>query len=100
MGSRSTVNVSLTPALVRFISARVASGRYQSASEVVREGLRLLEEREQSRVTTLDDLRREVAIGMDQARRGEVVDGDAAFRQVLGRLKKRSAAKPIRRRAG
>ena len=43
MAKRITLNISLTPELDRFINARVASGRYQSASEVVREGLRLLD---------------------------------------------------------
>lgn len=43
---RTSLNVSLTPELERFIAARVASGHYQSASEVVRAGLRLLLERE------------------------------------------------------
>lgn len=43
---RTTLNVSLTPELERFITARVASGRYQTASEVVRAGLRLLEQGE------------------------------------------------------
>lgn len=41
---RTTLNVSLTPELERFIAARVASGRYQTASEVVRAALRLLEQ--------------------------------------------------------
>ena len=43
---RTSLNVSLTPELERFITNRVASGRYQSASEVVRAGLRLLEQAE------------------------------------------------------
>lgn len=43
---RTSLNVSLTPELERFISARVASGCYQTASEVVRAGLRLLEQSE------------------------------------------------------
>ena len=43
---RTTLNVSLTPELERFVTARVASGRYQTASEVVRAGLRLLEQSE------------------------------------------------------
>jgi antitoxin ParD1/3/4 len=41
MANRVTLNISLTPELEQFINARVDSGRYQSASEVVREGLRL-----------------------------------------------------------
>jgi putative addiction module CopG family antidote len=43
---RTSLNVSLTPALERFIAERVSSGRYQTASEVVRAGLRLLEQTE------------------------------------------------------
>lgn len=43
---RTSLNVSLTPELEQFILQRVASGRYQTASEVVRAGLRLLEQSE------------------------------------------------------
>jgi len=49
MPSRKTRNVSLTPQLEAFIDGRVAVGRYRSASEVVRAGLRLLEEAEAPR---------------------------------------------------
>ena len=51
------MNVSLTPELERLVSRRVASGRYGSASEVVREALRLLEERESFRKARLEQLR-------------------------------------------
>ena len=43
---RTSLNVSLTPVLEQFIAERVLSGRYQTASEVVRAGLRLLEQTE------------------------------------------------------
>ena len=43
---RKTRNVSLTPEMEAFIDSRVMCGRYRSASEVVRAGLRLLQERE------------------------------------------------------
>lgn len=47
--ARKTRNVSLTPELEAFIDGRVATGRYRSASEVVRAALRLLEEDERRR---------------------------------------------------
>lgn len=43
MPSRSSLNVSLTPELTAYVAAQVASGRYRSASEVLRAGLRLLQ---------------------------------------------------------
>ena len=49
MPIRKTRNVSLTPEMETFIDGRVASGRYRSASEVVRAALRLLEEDERKR---------------------------------------------------
>ncbi len=49
---RTSLNVSLTPALEQFIADRVSSGRYQTASEVVRAGLRLLEQAEAAHAPT------------------------------------------------
>jgi antitoxin ParD1/3/4 len=46
MRIRKTRNVSLTPELEALVDSKVASGRYRSASEVVRAALRLLDERE------------------------------------------------------
>jgi antitoxin ParD1/3/4 len=49
---RTSLNVSLTPALEQFIAERVSSGRYQTASEVVRAALRLLEQAEAPQTST------------------------------------------------
>jgi antitoxin ParD1/3/4 len=46
MRTRKTRNVSLTPELEALVDSKVSSGRYRSASEVVRAALRLLDERE------------------------------------------------------
>ena len=94
MPVRTTLNISLTPTLQRFVSARVGSGRYLSASEVVREGLRLLEQQERMRKAALADLRGKVAVGLRQAKRGELLDGE----QVFAELEERSQRAPVRRR--
>jgi antitoxin ParD1/3/4 len=60
-----SLNVSLTPHLEEFIQQTVSSGRFQSASELVRTALRLLEEREQERLTRLAWLRGEIQKGLD-----------------------------------
>ena len=63
------MNVSLTPQLEAMIRQRVESGRYNNASEVVREALRLLDERDR-----LEHLRSLVLVGLEQAQRGELVE--------------------------
>ena len=55
------MNVSLTPELEQLVTEKVASGMYNSASEVVREALRLLKERDEIRQSRLEELRREIA---------------------------------------
>jgi antitoxin ParD1/3/4 len=82
MAIRTTMNVSLTPELEQFVDSRVASGRYQSASEVVREALRLLERQELERRAALDEVRRKIGEGLEQARRGELLDGEEVFARL------------------
>jgi antitoxin ParD1/3/4 len=60
-----SLNVSLTPHLEEFIHQTVQSGRFQSASEVVRTALRLLEYQEQERKAHLEWLRSEIQKGLD-----------------------------------
>lgn len=50
MSDRQTINVSVPPALDRFLKNQVRTGRFRTASEVVREGLRLLQEAEHKRL--------------------------------------------------
>ena len=85
MPSRTTLNVSLTPELSRFVESRLKSGRYQSASEVVREALRLLEAREREPVPSVEALKAEIEVGLEQLRSGEAVDGDAFFDELRAR---------------
>jgi antitoxin ParD1/3/4 len=76
------MNVSLTPELEKFVADKVASGRYTSASEVVREALRLLEEHERSRAAQLEEFNRELRKRIDSADRGEYVTAEESLRRI------------------
>ncbi len=58
------MNVSLTPELEKLVQRKVKTGRYQTASEVVREALRALEERDQVAALRLQELRKEIQKGL------------------------------------
>jgi antitoxin ParD1/3/4 len=89
------MNVHLTPELEQLVQNRVKSGRYNSASEVVREALRLLEQRDEVFTLRKDEIRSQIEEGWQSARRGEFVDGDEVFDRIDAELKalERSAGK-------
>jgi len=79
------MNVSLTPELETLISQKVATGMYHSASEVIREALRLLNEHDALRQIHHEELRREIAIGMEEIKRGKVAPLDIEDIKAKGR---------------
>jgi antitoxin ParD1/3/4 len=89
IGGNSLVNVSLTPALDRFVAAKAESGRYTSASEVVREALRLLEDQERSRTAQLAPFNRELGSRLASLDRGETVEPAAARKRLRQKSRER-----------
>jgi antitoxin ParD1/3/4 len=81
------MNVSLTPELEKLVNKKVESGRYTSASEVIREGLRLLEEHDELRRIKLETLKREIARGVESLERGEGKPLDIEAIKAEGRKK-------------
>lgn len=72
------MNISLTPELERLVDAKVKSGRYASASEVIRAGLRLLEEQEEMKQHRLAEIRQKINRGLDQLDRGQGIPSQEA----------------------
>jgi len=90
MAIRTSLNVSLTPQLDRFVQGRVAQGDYQTASEVVREGLRLLERLEREHTMALKALKTKLKRASAQADRGELVRPSTVLKKI-STLKRRRA---------
>lgn len=85
------MNVSLTAELEQFVDEKVASGVYHSASEVIREGLRLLKARDELRRVRTDELRRDVMLGVEQVRagRGKKYDSGAELADQVKRRERK-----------
>ena len=80
------MNISLTPELEQLVSDKVKTGMYQTASEVIREGLRLLNERDHR----LEALRRNVRAGFESVDRGEFTAyGEVTIVELGERVKAR-----------
>lgn len=80
------MNVSLTPELERIVNQKVECGMYNSASEVVREGLRLLQKRDEMHNSKLDALRAEIQKGTDSLEAGRHRDLAEAMVDIKERL--------------
>lgn len=82
-----TMNVSLTDKMVDFVEREVASGDYASASELVRDALRLLERERDTQRAKLRALRDAIEVGDEEGRRGDYAEIDVAemTRDILQR---------------
>ena len=83
------MNVSLTPELETLVHDKVNSGLYTSASEVVREALRLFKERDAYQQQRLADLKREIAVGLEDVKQGRMVPGEQVFAELRQRSESR-----------
>lgn len=84
------MNVSLTPELDKWINEKVASGLYQSSSELIREGLRFLMVREEQRQAMIAESRQDLLIGVTQLDNGKSQDLDE---ELVKSIKKKARVK-------
>jgi len=83
------MNISLTKELEEMVHEKVRSGLYNSASEVIRDALRLLTEQDELRRIRLERLRKDVQLGIDQADKGmtKPLDMEAIKRQARAKFR-------------
>jgi antitoxin ParD1/3/4 len=80
------MNVHLTPELEQMIQSKVKTGRYNSASEVMREALRLMDERDQLKAMQKEELRKKIAAGLKSLEDGKSVEGEEFFAKMEAEL--------------
>jgi antitoxin ParD1/3/4 len=84
MARQTTLNVSLTPTLRNYVRAKVKGGGYESASEVIRDSLRALQERDKAANEAFwHGVRQKVAVGRRDIEEGRTVDGEAAMAELI-----------------
>lgn len=83
------MNVSLTPELDKFVTGKVESGRYTSASEVVREALRLLEEHDRAKTAQIAAFNHELGARLSSLDRREFVEPATARQRIERKSKER-----------
>ena len=92
---QDSMNLHLTPELEQLVQSKVKSGRYNSANEVIREALRLLEHRDEVFALRRDEIRTQIDEGWLSAKSGDLADGEDVFDRVDAELEvmERSAGK-------
>ncbi len=74
-------SIPASPEDAAYVAAKVASGRFGSPAEVVREALQVFEQRE----AWLEDIREKLAVGLAQAEAGELIPGEEVFAELRAR---------------
>jgi antitoxin ParD1/3/4 len=77
-----TINFQLGGHSEEFVQGQLTSGRYTDATEVVRDALRMMEERDQVKA----EIRAKIAAGMASARAGRLRDGETAMADLMSDL--------------
>jgi antitoxin ParD1/3/4 len=82
------MNISLTPELEKFVQEKVNSGMYTSASEVVRESLRLLHTHDDLQAQRINQLNQAIEVGLQQLNSGKKIPAKESFKRMKNKIKK------------
>ncbi len=86
--SESKMNISLTPELEKFVQEKVSSGMYTSASEVIRESLRLLHTYDDLQTQRVKQLNQAIEVGLQQLTRGEKISMKESYTKMKNKINK------------
>lgn len=76
------MNISLTPELEKYVLQKSSNGLYHSASEVIRQALRVFIESENQQTPRIKQLNREIEAGLTELSRGDRISGEAVFSEI------------------
>jgi antitoxin ParD1/3/4 len=88
------MTITLTPELEKFVAEQIKNGAYRSIDDIIVQSLGMLQAKEEYE-RRLAELRGEVDRGLEQAKRGELLDADEVFEKIMET--DRSAPSPSRR---
>ena len=83
------MTITLTSAQEKFITEQLKSGHYRSANDVVTQSLGMLRDQESFIRENIGELREKVAVGLEQIKRGDVVEGKKVYENLRAKLKQR-----------
>ena len=87
------MTISLSSELEEIVNASVRSGQFNSSGEVIRAGLQLLQEQNTLRQIRLEQLRSEIAVGLQAEERGELISSEDVFRELYQRNREAAGRK-------
>ena len=83
------MNVTIAPELEKFVAEQVNSGAFRSAEDIVAQSLGMLRAQEEFIRSNAAELKEAIAVGLEQIRRREVVDGRTALENIREKLRRR-----------
>src|ERR1700721_2783585 len=95
MPREGTLSVSLRSQLKKYVLEKVESGKFESASEVIRHGLRTMQEQEEQEGLNWPDIRKKIRVARAAIEAGDTVDGPAFMKSKIAALTGASRSKPI-----
>jgi antitoxin ParD1/3/4 len=85
------MTVTLPPELEQFVAEQLKTGHYRSADDVITQSLGILRAQETFIESHQSELREKIAVGLDQIKKGQVVDGRSAIRSLREKLQRRES---------